>query len=723
MNRHIEILAKGKPDYTTLYDHLDHVCMATEKFAQHLQLDVSIARLGAILHDIGKTSPVFQERLKDDFQFNENTLPYRHEIASLLFISLFDDAIHPQLIEMILAHHKSMIRDKGKKGLLDLIEDYGEEEVFNMHTIDFDKWSGVAEDILESFGVARQNISIEDAFNNYMKVIEYAINLMENEDMSEWRGVLMGGDHFASALIHSTKKVLNHAFENPNLSFYERQHKLYPLSLISADSEKKHTIVIAPTGAGKTDYLLRRCHNRRLFYTLPFTASINAMYNRIKEDTKNDNQFLDTHIRVLHSSSKLQIKRGYRELKLIQSHFGSSVKVLTPHQMANIVFGVNGYEATLLDLKGADIILDEIHTYSDKIQAIVLKIVEMLNHVGCRIHIGTATIPTSLLNKILEILGDDTDVIKLPKETLDTFDRHILYKHDEFDGLMWGKIKQAIKKNEKVLIVKNRIAHAQELYSEIKEVFEDIPVILLHSRFKRGKRADLEKELLVLNATNKPCIVVSTQVVEVSLDISFDLMITDCAPIDSLLQRFGRINRKRNENTIGKYKPIYVLAPPDDRKDAMPYTLDIIKKTYEVLPHGRLLMEREIQELIDMVYPNVQPLSVEAEAIFKNGEFNKLVKLEHQPKSMLFEQLGIMATNVILDTDVEEYEKSFSDRKTQLEIPVIYYSIQRHVEEGTIAQLESEYNRKPFIIPANLYDDCVGLDMKGLKEYRPSQII
>ncbi|MDZ7763228.1 MAG: helicase-related protein [Melioribacteraceae bacterium] len=61
------------------------------------------------------------------------------------------------------------------------------------------------------------------------------------------------------------------------------------------------------------------------------------------------------------------------------------------------------------------------------------------------------------------------------------------------------------------------------------------------------------------NSSDEACIVVSTQVVEVSLDISFDLMITETAPLDSLIQRFGRINRIRNNETIGKYKPIFVI--------------------------------------------------------------------------------------------------------------------------------------------------------------------
>ena len=89
LNNHVEIKAKGKPDFTTLYDHLMQVKLATEKFAEHLGLNILIAGLGAILHDIGKVAQIFQERLNPDYIHTENEEPYRHEIASLFFLSLF----------------------------------------------------------------------------------------------------------------------------------------------------------------------------------------------------------------------------------------------------------------------------------------------------------------------------------------------------------------------------------------------------------------------------------------------------------------------------------------------------------------------------------------------------------------------------------------------------------------------------------------------------------
>ena len=142
----------------------------------------------------------------------------------------------------------------------------------------------------------------------------------------------MAADHMASAMETAFEIPLDKLFIKPDLSFYNRQSELYPLSLISSDSKKMHTLVTAPTGAGKTDFLLRRCRGR-VFYTLPFQASINAMYDRIKNDLSNTN----AQVHLLHAASNLKVKDGKIEESIMQRHVGASVKVLTPHQMASVV--------------------------------------------------------------------------------------------------------------------------------------------------------------------------------------------------------------------------------------------------------------------------------------------------------------------------------------------------------------------------------------------------
>ena len=479
-----------------------------------------------------------------------------------------------------------------------------------------------------------------------------------------------------------------------------------------------HTLVTAPTGAGKTDFLLRRCRGR-VFYTLPFQASINAMYDRIKNDLSKTN----AQVHLLHAASNLKVKDGKIEESIMQRHVGASVKVLTPHQMASVVFGIKGYEAMAMDLKGCDVILDEIHTYSDVMQSIVLRIIEILVALECRVHVGTATMPTVLYQKILQLLGgaDAVYEVKLDPLTLQSFNRHQIYKLDDKKE-SYDVIASAIESNSKVLIVCNQVKRAQKLYESIEELYPDVKKMLVHSRYKRSDRAKLETKLRedFNQLENIPCIVVSTQVVEVSLDISFDIMITECAPIDALTQRFGRINRKRTRDTIGHYKPIYVIAPSEDDKEALPYSLDVLKDTFSVLPDcGDIMEECHVQEMIDKVYPKIDFQNIDFTGVaFLEGKW-VLKALCHHPKSALLETLDINSAVCITEEDKDRYLCANGLERIEMEIPVSYHSIAHR----NLDQLNK--GAHPFVIPNKGYDEEKGLlpDLCKIEYYQSFEIL
>ena len=677
-----------------LTQHLKNVANAAIVIAQHVGLDPDLAFKGAILHDIGKTSPLFQKTLKHDY-IQQPDFTFRHEIASLFFISLFPETERPVIIDMIVAHHKSIYHDVREKGILDLDENM---DCFARHSERFDEWSPIALGILSGFGIATHSIDINEARSNYEFVVDYCYSKSLNQ--SEWKGLLMAADHFASALEEKAESTTDKLYIKPDLSFYNRQHHLYPLSLVSTDDKRPHTLVTAPTGAGKTDFLLRRCKGR-VFYTLPFQASINAMYDRIKSDLK----YTDAQVYLLHAASNLKVKDGKVEERIMQRHIGASVKVMTPHQMASIVFGIKGYEAMLLDLKGCDVILDEIHTYSSETQAIVLKIIEILKSINCRIHVGTATMPTVLYDKILQLLGGKSVVyeVMLPDETLETFNRHIIHKVDQWNDCI-EIIQKAVDEKQKVLIVCNQVKRAQQLYDFICGAFPSVSKMLIHSRFKRGDRSQLETKLKEnFNRMTEACIVVSTQVVEVSLDISFDLMITECAPIDALIQRFGRINRKRTDETIGKFKHIYVIQPPEKEADAKPYNLEVLQKSFEALPNNDVIEESSVQQRIDTVYPDTKFMNLDySGVIFVDGKW-QIKELCHYPKSALLDVLDINSAVCITEEDMKTYVDGNAFNRAELEIPVSYKSMAfnklEQIEEGS----------RPFIVPNQAYDTEKGL--------------
>ncbi len=706
------IKAKGKPNFLPLTTHLQQVAFVAERIAKELSMDSKIARQGAILHDIGKTSPIFQKRLlgKDN-----SRKAYRHEIGSIFFLSLFSETIHSELIEMVIAHHKSIYNDARERGILDLNKNFG-EDTLEYHLTDWDEWSKTANSILNSFGIRTKVISKEEAIVNYTKAINYCkAEKRKQNGYSEWRGLLNAADYFASALEDSTSENLERIFKTPNLAFFNRTHPLYPLSLIGAKSDKPHTIVVASTGAGKTDYLFRRTKGR-VFYTLPFQASINAMYKRVGNELSETNPGLD--IRLLHSASKIVAGKNAEE-KVLQGLIGSSIKVLTPHQIAAVVFGTSGYESIILDLKGNDIILDEIHTYNGVSRAIVLKIVEVLDNIGCRIHIGTATMPSDLYNRIIDILGkENVFEVKLSYEELEKFNRHTSHKIKDWNESQ-NIISKAVVKNEKVLIVANRVKKAQDWYSELKETYPGIPILLLHSRFKRGDRNKKEKELLgiddkgnplnIFNTSDKACIVVSTQVVEVSIDISFDLMITETAPLDSMIQRFGRVNRKRNKETVGIYKPVYVIEPPEDKKEALPYDVDVLKRSFEILPDNEILKETGLQEKIDAVFPEIDLMDIETHSVFKEDKRWTIDKLTHRKKSILLDLLEIDSVSCIIESEESNYINANFEERMMMEIPARYWQVK------DLSQLIN-YGNDPFVVPDNSYSDEIGFDVNKARE-------
>lgn len=687
-----DILAKSNG--TPLMQHLKEVASLAVAVAGNVGLNKDVAYKGAIFHDIGKVSPLFQNSLKNNDLKLSPTI-FRHEIASLFFLSLLPDEEKYPVIEMIVAHHKSVYQDTGEKGLLDLVDN--DPKCLEKHLSGFQDWVDDALLILAECGIETNPVSLEDAKESFWTAVEFCES--RQYGYSEWKGILIAADHLASALDGRVESLLKRLFIQPDLNHYRlRKSDLYPLSLISTDIDKKHTLVTAPTGAGKTDFLLRRCKGR-VFYVLPFQASINAMYERIKSDLKDT----DADIRLLHASSSLKLEGKRIEEKILQRHIGASVKVLTPHQMASLVFATKGYEALIVDLKGCDIILDEIHTYSETIQAIVLKIVAILCSMNCRLHIGTATMPSILYSRLLEMLGGEDRVyeVKLSETELDGFDRHIIHKADSFDNLE-DVIDRAIADKQKILIVCNRVKNAQERYTAINDSYPSLPKMLVHSRFKRQDRNHLETQLqTVFNNSKEACVVVSTQVVEVSLDISFDLMITECAPIDALIQRFGRINRKRSDAIIGHYKPIYVLQPPREEGEALPYNPDVLKRTFDLLPYEELLKERSVQRIIDSVYPDIQFINIDLKASFNNNEW--LIKeLWHNPKSALLETLDIDSVTCIDEYDRDYYDTLPYEEQSKLEIPVSFRTIGHRKLDKT------NKGSKPFVIPRKAYDTELG---------------
>lgn len=713
----------AKSDGTTLADHTRDVVAAVRAVVGGTMRDsdaveLPIAEDGAVIHDMGKAHPQFRRSLEPGYDPRSVVfeVPHRHEISSLLFLPLFPRQEWSALTDMVIAHHKSLRAigaDRGR-GLLDLLDAYGAAAVFERHFERWEEWYLDALAVLKQLGTPVRPLDRQDALSAFCYVVDHCERL--GCGRSRLRGLLMAADHLASALGEDTTIRASSLYRAPDLSPYQSRSavadpELFPLSARSAASPLPHTLVVAPTGAGKTDFLMRRCGARRVFYLLPFQASINAMYLRMEQmlngagsDRCAPCDRID--IRRVHASSALDVDGGgLGEERVLQGLPGAAIKIMTPYQIAAIVLGLPGHEAIALDVEGQAVVLDEVHVYSDQAQSLALEIVRAVLGLGCTVHIGSATIPSALTATLLDCLGGDTnvDTVRLTAPELASYDRHLLSavaNEDEARAL----VAQWVRAGKRVLFVSNRVTDAQARYQWVREAFPDVEAMLIHSRYRRIDRAILERRITALEASPGPCVVCSTQVIEVSLDISFDALATDCAPLDSLVQRFGRVNRRRVDLAKHAYAPVAVIKPPDNATDARPYTQDVLSRTWAVLGDGGVVQEGELQRMIDTVYPTVSLAAIDTELVERDGAFI-LPELCNRPRSVLLEVMEIDSASVVAESDVSRYMAGKADVRQGLEIPVPWRSLWPVRDAWRQLQVGSH----PFVCPDARYDAMQGL--------------
>lgn len=690
MSGNVRIIAKS--DGLDLYTHSEAVKDTAFMFNTkgNFKLDNRILYWASICHDIGKANPLFLENMRN----NDFTNVMRHEIASILFIDVVPEDIRDIVALIILSHHKSVKNDE--RSLYKLFDE-DEDLLFKNHINNIEEWG----ETVRLYFLYHYGLNITVPSKEYCKeLLEYYNNKISELERgySLYRGVFMMADHFASCFYNNEERIdcIDRLFKCPDFSSYYSTNEKYPLSLVERDETKKHTLCIAPTGCGKTNFMMRMCDGHRVFYTLPYQASINAMQQRLSKDVGDK-----CDVGIKHSSL-MSLPFIDERIRTLSSFYGLPIKVITPFQIMETIMRLKGYESTILDLMGQSIIFDELHTYNSMTRAYILKMIEFLLTLNCSIHVCTATMPSYLQNEIIQLLENNggVQVVKLDDKQLVTYNRHIMHTREEWD---YKYILERYANGEKVLVVRNTIGEAQETYSRLKSMLNGGKIMLIHSRWKRNDRAKLEDMLINhFNNSTEPCIVVSTQVVEVSLDINFDVLFTDCADIMSLIQRFGRVNRQRK--SIGILKDIFVvkLAITDKMlKGRYPYNLDIVDKTYSIFQSidGETLEETSIQSFIDYVH-NEPP----TERFDASSPWNE----KHEWKNEMY--CNVLNTSIskelefegfigILESDIEEYKKS-GDKG--LEIPLSF-------EPKSYSTIEKNGKIIAYILPNYKYDSELGL--------------
>jgi CRISPR-associated endonuclease/helicase Cas3 len=269
--------------------------------------------------------------------------------------------------------------------------------------------------------------------------------------------------------------------------------------------------------------------------------------------------------------------------------------------MANARRAIYSFPAIM----SAAIVFDEIHSYDDQLFGHLL--VFLKNFPRLPVLLMTASLPEERLCAIRHARPDlaDRHIVEGPPEFED-LPRYII-RDEVTDAEIRSAVEECVGERGKVLWVCNRVERANETYAACRAHFTKAAVDVYHSRFRYKDRSKRHGRVIkAFKRSEQAAILVATQVAEMSLDLSADLLITDIAPVTALIQRMGRLNRRAMPNDPEEKrqpKPALIrLLPPDEEADPKPYDKDDISAARHWLnqlkTRGDALSQRDLAETL-----------------------------------------------------------------------------------------------------------------------------
>jgi len=267
----------------------------------------------------------------------------------------------------------------------------------------------------------------------------------------------------------------------------------------------------------------------------------------------------------------------------------------------------------------AAIVFDEIHSYDASMWNALVTFLQTFDVPALCM---TATLPPSRrdeLAKLLKVYPDETHAAALPD--LAKAERHLRYRFEAVadEATALARAIEAREQGARVLWVVNTVKRCQALAARLGETFPD--VIAYHSRFKLDDRQARHRSALDAFKAPKtgllaPAIAVTTQVCEMSLDLDADVLISEHAPISSLVQRFGRANRHLRRGM--DFRASILTYAPDNQR---PYERDEIEAASRFLASldGRDVSQRELAE--GLVTYGLPQRNAEGQTRFTAGGF------------------------------------------------------------------------------------------------------
>ena len=732
-----DIAEKTEEKQKTLKEHHKDIVTCAEMFfleygeyftEKEKKLVVEACRI----HDLGKVNLVFQAmicpKLAEKFYIDvRKTQQIPHGFLSAVTISLdefddlselFSDKDFGPFITAVYYHHdredhynSPAIRKYAEKYYMKQIEEYLNRKIRKLNCSNLD-------DLLFRNNVyTGKYIPDSNAWKEYLLI----------------KGLLNKFDYTVSAGYENAESVIDLHEKKlvKNIEKFLNGKELRPAQKFMKMNRDKNLIVIAPTGSGKTEASLLWMNGEKSFYTLPLKVSSNAIYLRIKENY----EYKD--VALLHSDAMAVYLREYNGNEDIGEKYERSkmlsqpLTVCTVDQLFRFVYRALGTEIFAATLKYSKLVLDEIQAYEPRVIATIIYGLKMIQEMGGKFAIITATFPP-VLKYFMEqyglvegkqyifkdFTGKEYQVEKYPRHKVEI--RHSEMNLDEIR--LRGK-------NRKVLVICNTVSKAQKLYKKL----EGENVWLLHSKYISRDRAFLERKIMGFSESGESGIWITTQIVEASLDIDFDILYTEMCTADSLLQRMGRCNRKgrycpneanivvfdnRNGVSEGKRRSVYEdklydrslellskyehILFSEDKKTAYMnevYSVDGVKETIyfeniqkdlklfsEIHPTEYSADEAEVRDIrsVTIVPENVY---VENQNLFEYGvEFLKKPNMSREARSLIKSKLENLTLSLNLyqkfPAEVDRTTIGLSENRKITDIHRAQYNYEFDIESG-----------------------------------------
>jgi len=364
------------------------------------------------------------------------------------------------------------------------------------------------------------------------------------------------------------------------------------------------TLVESDTGSGKTEFslayasmLIEAGLGDGIVFGLPTQATANGLFDRVGDAAQK--LFPECKTTLAHGKSKYLFsdESGFLHQSNKRAFLGS-MSVATIDQILMGVLGVRHQFVRSFGTRKSVLILDEIHSFDAYMVGLIEQVLKGQHQAFSSVILLSATLPNTLKEKLLQTydgeslsqayplishtnLSGDTQEFFLPQVTSEQ------KKNDEkmVNLAAWhssdllpnhqhkAKIKSWIEQDAMVGIICNTVASAQRLYYQMKKEFPTLEIDLFHARYTFSDRKQREEAVLKHYGKNSPRkgrLLIATQVVEQSLDLDFDVMISQIAPIEFLMQRMGRLWRHERiqgdlyKRTKAITSPLFITLLPDE---------------------------------------------------------------------------------------------------------------------------------------------------------------